>query len=75
MTTMLRIIAITFVAMATLASAENSPPAEPIPAPDDVAAPPVDAQKTESGLASKVLSAGKGSAHPAKTDKTEFHSK
>jgi FKBP-type peptidyl-prolyl cis-trans isomerase len=60
-------------AMATLASAQNSLPAEPIPAPDDVAAPPADAQKTESGLASKVLTPGKGSAHPAKTDVVTVH--
>jgi peptidylprolyl isomerase len=47
--------------------------AEPIPAPDDVAAPPADAEKTESGLASKVLEPGKGTAHPAKTDLVTVH--
>ncbi len=36
----------------------------PIPAPPDVAAVPADAQVTASGLASKVLKAGKGSIHP-----------
>jgi peptidylprolyl isomerase len=36
----------------------------PIPAPPDVAAPPADATKTASGLASKVLTPGTGSRHP-----------
>jgi peptidylprolyl isomerase len=36
----------------------------PIPAPADVAAPPADAVKTSSGLASKVLTAGTGTRHP-----------
>jgi hypothetical protein len=44
-------------------------PAEPtdLPAPPDVAAPPADAQKTASGLASKVLKPGTGKDHPAAT--------
>ncbi|MEY2497752.1 MAG: hypothetical protein QOD12_1308 [Verrucomicrobiota bacterium] len=70
---MLRIIAMLFVAMATLTPAENSLPVEPIPAPDDVAAPPADAEKTTSGLASKVLTPGKGESHPAKTDLVTVH--
>jgi FKBP-type peptidyl-prolyl cis-trans isomerase len=45
----------------------------PIPAPDDVAAPPADAEKTESGLASKVLEPGKGTTHPEKTDLVTVH--
>ena len=73
MIAMLRAIAFALMISAALASAENSLPAEPIPAPDDVAAPPADAQKTESGLASKILTAGKGSAHPAKTDVVTVH--
>src|SRR5262245_2901121 len=35
-----------------------------IPAPPDVAAPPKDAKKTASGLASKVLQPGTGKEHP-----------
>ncbi len=35
-----------------------------IPAPPDVAAPPKDAKKTSSGLASKVLQPGTGKEHP-----------
>jgi peptidylprolyl isomerase len=38
-----------------------------------VAAPPADADKTASGLASKVLTPGKGTAHPAKTDLVTVH--
>jgi FKBP-type peptidyl-prolyl cis-trans isomerase len=38
--------------------------ADPRKAPADVAAPPADANKTASGLASKLLRAGTGSAHP-----------
>jgi peptidylprolyl isomerase len=45
------------------------PPApDAIPAPADVAAPPADAQRTESGLASKVLEAGSGDEHPRAFD-------
>ena len=48
-------------------------PKEPIPAPEDVAAPPADAERTASGLASKILTRGKGTAHPAKTDIVTVH--
>ncbi len=43
-----------------------------IPAPADVAAPPADAEKTASGLASKVLSPGTG-AKPGAEDTVEVH--
>lgn len=46
---------------------------EPIPAPADVAAAPADAAKTDSGLSSKVLSEGSGSAHPSATDEVLVH--
>ncbi|MBX3271608.1 MAG: FKBP-type peptidyl-prolyl cis-trans isomerase [Sandaracinaceae bacterium] len=49
------------------------PPDHGIPAPDDVAAPPEDAQRTASGLASKVLRAGTGDARPAVTDRVTVH--
>jgi FKBP-type peptidyl-prolyl cis-trans isomerase len=42
-------------------------------APEDVAAAPADAEKTASGLASKVLSPGNGSRHPKATDQVEVH--
>ena len=38
-------------------------------APADVAAPPADAVKTPSGLASKVVKPGTGKVHPTKTDR------
>ncbi len=44
-----------------------------IPAPDDVAAPPADAQKTESGLASKVLQPGTGTEKPRPVDRVEVN--
>ena len=39
-----------------------------IPAPPDVAAPPADAVKTASGLATKVIKPGSGKDHPVKED-------
>jgi len=50
-------------------------PKEPqgIPAPPDVAAAPADAQKTATGLASKVLTAGTGTEHPHEWDKVTVH--
>ena len=47
--------------------------AEPIAAPADVAAPPQDAEVTESGLASKVLTPGTGEVHPGPRDKVTVH--
>jgi FKBP-type peptidyl-prolyl cis-trans isomerase len=62
-----RIIALTLALfIAALASAQK---AKVIPAPADVAEAPADAQKTASGLASKVIQAGTGRTHPARTDK------
>ena len=43
------------------------------PAPKDVAAPPPDALKTPSGLASKVLIVGLGSIHPTPKDTVTVH--
>ncbi len=64
---------------ATAPAATKPPPApkpaapEPLPAPPDVAAAPADAQKTPSGLASKVLSPGTGTVHPTPTDLVTVH--
>ena len=44
-----------------------------IPAPEDVAAPPADAEVTASGLASKLLAAGTGTDHPTANDKVTVH--
>jgi peptidylprolyl isomerase len=50
-------------------------PEEPkgLPAPSDVAAAPADAEKTASGLASKVLQKGTGTDHPGAEDKVKVH--
>ncbi|MBP1634458.1 MAG: FKBP-type peptidyl-prolyl cis-trans isomerase FklB [Acidobacteria bacterium] len=45
----------------------------PPAAPADVAAPPADAEKTKSGLASKVIKAGTGSSHPSKKSTVTVH--
>jgi FKBP-type peptidyl-prolyl cis-trans isomerase len=47
--------------------------AQNIPAPPDVAAPPSDAEKSSSGLASKVLTAGTGTTHPRASDSVTVH--
>jgi FKBP-type peptidyl-prolyl cis-trans isomerase len=59
----------------SLAATPEAPEATPpdLPAPSDVAAPPVDAAKTASGLASKVLQAGTGTAHPGLEDRVKVH--
>ena len=54
-----------------LLSFETPPP--PPPAPADVAAPPSDAKKTETGLAYKVLQSGSGTANPTATSKVSVH--
>ena len=51
-----------------LLSIEEAPAAPP-----DVAAPPADAQKASSGLASKILKAGTGTTHPAKDSTVTVH--
>jgi len=45
----------------------------PPPTPDDVAAAPADAEKTASGLASKLLAKGTGSTHPKASDSVTVH--
>ena len=59
------------VAELELISFKAAPPAPPVP--DDVAAVPDNAAKTASGLASKVLQAGKGEKKPAATDTVSVH--
>lgn len=49
------------------------PEPEQVPAPSDVAAPPADAERTASGLASKVLHAGTGTEHPTARDRVTVH--
>jgi peptidylprolyl isomerase len=61
-----------FVFSAAAASAQPAPPTT-MPAPPDVAAPPADATKTATGLATKVIAPGKGTDHPAKDDVVTIH--
>jgi peptidylprolyl isomerase len=64
---------------ATPPPAATPPPTTPppipgaLPAPSDVKAAPPDAEKTASGLASKVLEKGTGSTHPGPTDVVEVN--
>ena len=46
---------------------------DPTQTPDDVAAPPANAETTDSGLASVVLREGDGSEHPSATDTVTVH--
>jgi FKBP-type peptidyl-prolyl cis-trans isomerase len=55
------------------AKTDDKPKDEGLPAPPDVAAPPADAQKTPSGLASKVIKPGTGTEHPNAWDKVTVH--
>lgn len=55
------------------ASGPGDSMARSIPAPEDVAAPPADAERTASGLASKVLKPGTGSEHPGPSDSVKVH--
>lgn len=52
-----------------------APPARPAgpAAPADVAAPPADAERTASGLASRVLTPGTGTEHPGASDRVTVH--
>lgn len=52
---------------------DAAPEAGAIPAPPDVAAPPADASRTASGLASKVLKPGTGTQHPGPTSRVRVH--
>ena len=57
-----------FIAAAAVAAAGAQ-----VPAPPDVAAPPADAVKSSSGLASKVIARGTGKDHPTKDDVVVVH--
>ena len=51
----------------------TAPKPKAVPAPPDVASAPKDATKTSSGLATKVLTKGTGSAHPGPEDRVQVH--
>ncbi len=59
--------------LSVLVAAAGAALAAQIPAPDDVASPPADAETTASGLASKVLEAGSGSVNPTATSNVTVH--
>jgi peptidylprolyl isomerase len=65
--------ALTLAAVVSSAAAAQPAAVTPIPAPEDVAKPPADAATTASGLASKVLQAGTGTAKPVATDLVTVH--
>ena len=67
--------AVVLAAAGRVADAEQPAAAKaaPTPAPPDVAAPPADATKPASGLASKVLQAGKGDKRPGPQDLVTVH--
>jgi FKBP-type peptidyl-prolyl cis-trans isomerase len=68
-------VALTVLSLAASSVVAQQPPAAPAPrpAPPDVAAPPADAIKTSSGLASKVLEKGKGDKKPGTQDMVTVH--
>src|SRR6266850_3650372 len=60
--------ALLFLTVLAVVSAAQTTTLKVIPAPPDVGAPPADATKTASGLATKVIKAGSGKDHPTKDD-------
>ena len=57
--------------LATAMAAQQAPKEPAVP--EDVVAPPKDAEVTASGLASKVLVKGTGTAHPTNTSEVTVH--
>jgi peptidylprolyl isomerase len=75
---MMHIVMSSALLMAMAAAAGGNQPQPPsqsktIPAPADVKAPPPDATKTASGLASKVIKPGTGKVHPGPTSSVTVH--
>lgn len=67
------VLASTLLILAFAITTTPAPQGKEPPVPTDVAAPPKDAQKTASGLASKVLVRGKGTEHPTSTSQVTVH--
>ena len=70
-----RLLTAAFVAACCSAAplSAQTPTPKMIPAPADVAAPPADAKKTASGLATKVIKSGTGKEHPRAEDMVAVH--
>ena len=68
----MRLLALSAVVFASVALSAQTPPTT-IPAPSDVAAPPADAVKTASGLATEVVRPGTGHDHPTASDLVLVH--
>ena len=64
----MRMLSISLVTLLAATMAAPQTQVNAIPAPSDVAAPPPDAVKTASGLATKVIKPGTGKDHPTKDD-------
>ena len=62
------LVALLVVGFAAAASAQRT-----LPAPPDVAAPPDDAERTSSGLASKVIEEGTGNRRPRSNSRVTVH--
>src|SRR3954468_23569251 len=69
----MRILPVLVLVFVAAAAAAQTPPPATVAAPPDVAAPPANATKTASGLATRVLTPGKGTDHPAKDDVVTIH--
>ena len=69
----MRIAMLAFVLTLTAAFASSQTTLKVIPPPPDVKAAPADAAKTASGLASKVLTKGTGTARPRASDEVTVH--
>jgi FKBP-type peptidyl-prolyl cis-trans isomerase len=69
------LVTLSLLAGCTLKDTAPAPASEPppIPAPADVAAPPADAIKTASGLASKVLQIGMSNVRPSARNTVKVH--
>jgi FKBP-type peptidyl-prolyl cis-trans isomerase len=68
----MRILPILVFLFSSAAAAQTAPPTT-VAAPPDVAAAPASATKTPSGLASRVITPGKGTTHPGKEDIVTIH--
>ena len=69
----MRILIIALLMLVAASVWGQTPSENSIPAPKDVAAPPADATKTASGLATKVIKPGTGTVHPSKDDIVTIH--